>query len=60
MEEKAPEKKTVMLITAHPDDSEFGAGGTVAKWVKEGRDVIYCFTFSRTFMITRAQPYPGS
>ena len=41
MEEKAPEKKTVMLITAHPDDSEFGAGGTVAKWVKEGRDVIY-------------------
>ncbi len=31
----------VMVITAHPDDSEFGAGGTVAKLVKEGREVTY-------------------
>lgn len=31
----------VMVITAHPDDSEFGAGGTVAKMVREGRDVTY-------------------
>jgi LmbE family N-acetylglucosaminyl deacetylase len=31
----------VMVITAHPDDSEFGAGGTVAKHVKEGREVTY-------------------
>jgi len=32
----------VLVITAHPDDSEFGAGGTVAKIVKEGREVAYC------------------
>ena len=32
----------VMVVTAHPDDSEFGAGGTVAKFVKEGRYVSYC------------------
>jgi LmbE family N-acetylglucosaminyl deacetylase len=32
----------VMVITAHPDDSEFGAGGTVAKLVREGREVTYC------------------
>jgi LmbE family N-acetylglucosaminyl deacetylase len=32
----------IMVITAHPDDSEFGAGGTVAKLVKEGREVAYC------------------
>jgi LmbE family N-acetylglucosaminyl deacetylase len=32
----------VMVITAHPDDSEFGAGGTVARFVKEGREVAYC------------------
>jgi len=32
----------VMVITAHPDDSEFGAGGTVAKFVKEGHEVTYC------------------
>ena len=31
----------VMVITAHPDDSEFGAGGVVAKHVKEGREVTY-------------------
>src|SRR5262245_14518585 len=32
----------VLVITAHPDDSEFGAGGTVAKFAKEGRHVSYC------------------
>ena len=31
----------VMMVTAHPDDSEFGAGGTVAKLVKGGREVTY-------------------
>src|SRR5262245_7236930 len=32
----------VMVITAHPDDSEFGAGGTVAKLTREGKIVNYC------------------
>ena len=32
----------VMVITAHPDDSEFGAGGTVAKLTREGKTVTYC------------------
>jgi LmbE family N-acetylglucosaminyl deacetylase len=32
----------VMVITAHPDDSEFGAGGTVAGFVKQGCEVAYC------------------
>jgi LmbE family N-acetylglucosaminyl deacetylase len=41
MQNNKEEKKVVMLITAHPDDSEFGAGGTVAKWAKEGRKIIY-------------------
>lgn len=31
----------VMVITAHPDDSEFGAGGTIAKLVKDGAEVTY-------------------
>ena len=31
----------VLVVTAHPDDSEFGAGGTVAKMTKEGREVTY-------------------
>jgi LmbE family N-acetylglucosaminyl deacetylase len=40
MEEKTNNKKTVMVIAAHPDDSEFGAGGTIAKWAMEGQNVI--------------------
>ena len=31
----------VLVVTAHPDDSEFGAGGTIAKLVKEGCEVSY-------------------
>jgi len=31
----------IMVITPHPDDAEFGVSGTVARWVSEGRDVIY-------------------
>lgn len=32
--------KTVLVITPHPDDAESGAGGTIAKFVKEGRKVV--------------------
>jgi len=31
----------VLVLTAHPDDSEFGAGGTIAKMVKDGCEVTY-------------------
>ena len=31
----------VLVIAAHPDDSEFGAAGTVAQWVQAGRRVTY-------------------
>lgn len=31
----------VLVVVAHPDDAEFGCAGTVAKWVKEGREVAY-------------------
>ncbi len=31
----------IMVVTPHPDDAEFGVAGTVARWVKEGKDVVY-------------------
>ncbi|MBI3636290.1 MAG: PIG-L family deacetylase [Candidatus Rokubacteria bacterium] len=33
--------RRILVVTAHPDDSEFGAGGTVAKFVREGCEVAY-------------------
>lgn len=35
------EQAQVMVIIPHPDDAEFGVAGTVAKWVREGRNVVY-------------------
>ena len=32
----------VLAITAHPDDVDFGAAGTVARWTDAGIEVAYC------------------
>lgn len=34
----------VLVIVAHPDDAEFGAGGTLARWAREGREVFLAVT----------------
>ena len=36
-----PTPDRVLVVAAHPDDIEFGAAGTVARWVSEGATVRY-------------------
>jgi len=37
-----PEFARILCISAHPDDNEFTIGGSVARWAREGRDVVFC------------------
>lgn len=35
-----------LVVTAHPDDVDFGSGGTVAAWTDAGIEVAYCICTS--------------
>ncbi len=32
----------ILMVTAHPDDVDFGSGGTIAAWTDAGLEVSYC------------------
>ena len=36
------EIKRILVVMAHPDDCDFGAGGSIAKWRESGIQVSYC------------------
>jgi LmbE family N-acetylglucosaminyl deacetylase len=36
------EVERILVVTAHPDDVDFGAAGSVAVWTEAGVDVAYC------------------
>ena len=36
------EVSRVLVINAHPDDVDFGAAGTIARWTDAGIEVVYC------------------
>src|SRR6266446_1318125 len=38
--EKTPDYEA-MVIGAHPDDNDFGAGGTSALWAKQGKKIVW-------------------
>ena len=31
----------IMVVSAHPDDAEFGAAGSVASWAAQGQSIVY-------------------
>src|SRR5690348_15985830 len=37
-----PQVERVLVVTAHPDDVDFGAAGSIATWVSQGIEVSYC------------------
>ncbi|HEX5416029.1 MAG TPA: PIG-L deacetylase family protein [Chloroflexota bacterium] len=39
--EHTAEPVRVLVVAAHPDDPEFGCGGTTARWAAEGAEVYY-------------------
>ena len=36
------EVSRILIVTAHPDDVDFGAAGSIAHWTDQGIDVAYC------------------
>lgn len=36
------EVSRILVVTAHPDDVDFGAAGTIAGWTRTGIEVTYC------------------
>jgi LmbE family N-acetylglucosaminyl deacetylase len=41
MSQELQQVTRAMAVFAHPDDAEFGCGGTVARWAGEGVEVVY-------------------
>jgi LmbE family N-acetylglucosaminyl deacetylase len=36
------EVERALVVTAHPDDADFGAAGTISGWTAAGIEVTYC------------------
>jgi LmbE family N-acetylglucosaminyl deacetylase len=36
----------ILVVAAHPDDIDFGCGGSIAAWTAEGHEIAYCICTS--------------
>jgi len=41
MESNLPVPTRALAVAAHPDDVEFGCGGTLAKWAAKGCEIFH-------------------
>lgn len=53
------EPRRALVVSAHPDDIEFGCAGTIARWVDEGWDVRYVIVTSGQKGVQDATSEPG-
>ena len=51
-------ERRALVVSAHPDDIEFGCAGTVARWVGEGWDVRYVIVTSGQRGVQNAETDP--
>src|SRR5687768_120720 len=35
-----------LCVVAHPDDMEFGTAAAVARWTRQGKQIVYCMVTS--------------
>src|ERR687888_90633 len=54
-----PEGNSVLVVMAHPDDAEFGCGGTIAKWAAAGKVINYvlCTSGDKGSSVPNMSPY---
>lgn len=47
--------KIILAVGAHPDDTDFGASGTIAKWVGKGAIAYLSYLYRWQQRITRSR-----
>lgn len=45
-QQEPPVPSRILVVTAHPDDADFGFSGSVAKWIAAGAEVVYVLATS--------------
>jgi len=45
-----------LAVVAHPDDLEFGAAAAIARWTRQGKQVVYCMVTSGEAGIDGIEP----
>ena len=47
---------TILVLAPHTDDGEFGCGGSISKWVNEGKEVYYVAFSSAEKSVPKEMP----
>ncbi len=56
LEPLAEDWERMLCVVAHPDDMEFGSAAAVARWTRQGKQVVYCMVTSGEAGIDGMEP----